>query len=67
VRDQLTGQPLIASVIIIGYPGGAITTTASGYYSVTLAEAITYTFQVNAIASGYLPRCDQWAAHGRSE
>ena len=56
VRDQLTGQPLIASVIVTGYPGGAITTTVTGYYSVTLAEGITYTFQVNAIAPGYLPQ-----------
>ena len=54
VRDQLTNHPLAANLTIDGYPGGSISTNpTTGFYSVTLAAGITYTFQVNASGSGY--------------
>ena len=54
VRDQLTNRPLAANLTIDGYPGGSISTNpTTGFYSVTLAAGITYTFQVNASGSGY--------------
>ncbi len=56
VRDQLTNRPLAANVNIGGYPGGSISTNpTTGFYSVTLAAGITYTFQVSASGPGYLP------------
>ncbi|CAG0954623.1 partial Zinc carboxypeptidase, partial [Planctomycetaceae bacterium] len=54
VSDRDTGQPLSATIQVDGYPDAPIQTNAStGYYSITLAEDIAYTFQVNAM--GYLP------------
>ncbi len=54
VKDATTGWPLYASIGIAGYPGGAIwNDPVSGFYSVTLAEGVTYTFNVRAWAPGY--------------
>jgi carboxypeptidase T len=54
VSDRESGQPLSATIQIDGYPYAPIhSNAATGYYSITLAEDITYTFQVNAV--GYLP------------
>jgi carboxypeptidase T len=56
VRDQLTNRPVASSLTIDGYPGGVINVNpATGNYSVTLAEGITYTFQVSASGPGYFP------------
>ena len=54
VSDRETGQPLSATIQIDGYPYAPVhSDAATGYYSITLAEDVTYTFQVNAV--GYLP------------
>jgi uncharacterized repeat protein (TIGR01451 family) len=56
IRDAMTGWPLYANLDIAGYPGGSIwNDPVTGYYSITLAEGITYTFNVNAGIPGYLP------------
>jgi PKD repeat protein len=56
VTDAATGWPLYARVEIAGYPGGTIwNDLVTGYYSVTLAEGLTYTFHVEAWVDGYLP------------
>ena len=56
VTDAATGWPLYASVEIAGYPGGTIwNDPVTGYYSVTLAEGLTYTFHVEAWVDGYNP------------
>ncbi|MCP4283126.1 MAG: carboxypeptidase regulatory-like domain-containing protein, partial [Gammaproteobacteria bacterium] len=56
VTDANTGWPLYANIDIDGYPGDPIwTDPVSGYYSITLPEGITYTFNVNAWVPGYLP------------
>lgn len=56
VTDTNTGWPLYASVDIDGYPGDPIwTDPVTGYYEVTLAEGITYTFDVEAWVPGYDP------------
>lgn len=55
VRDQTTSHPLAANLHIDGYPGDTINTNpTTGFYSVTLAAGITYTFQVNASGPGYV-------------
>jgi len=60
VTDGTTHWPLYAHVSISGDPinppvTGLWTDPATGYYSVTLAEGITYTFNVEAWVPGYLP------------
>ncbi|MCP4287874.1 MAG: S8 family serine peptidase, partial [Gammaproteobacteria bacterium] len=56
VYDANTYWPLYANIDIDGYPGDPIwTDPVSGYYSITLPEGITYTFNVNAWVPGYLP------------
>jgi len=62
VRDVNTGRPLSATITIRGDPvqppapyNQVWTNPATGYYSTTLAEAVAYTFDVDASASGYLP------------
>jgi uncharacterized repeat protein (TIGR01451 family) len=56
VRDAVTGWPLYAKLDIAGYPGGPIwNNPVTGYYSITLAEGITYTFNVDGGIPGYLP------------
>ena len=56
VTDAATGWPLYARIDINGYPGGTIwNDSVTGYYSVTLAEGLTYTFNVEAWVDGYLP------------
>lgn len=52
VTDGIAGWPLHASLIIDGYPGDPIwTDPLTGFYSVSLAEGVAYTFHV--AASGY--------------
>ncbi|UCC63814.1 MAG: carboxypeptidase regulatory-like domain-containing protein, partial [Anaerolineae bacterium] len=54
VTDTSTGWPLYASIDIDGYPGAPIwTDPQTGFYSVILAEGITYTFQVRDFWEGY--------------
>jgi subtilisin family serine protease len=54
VTDSTTGWPLYARVTIEGYPGGPVwSDPVTGYYSVTLAEGVTYTFDVEAWVPGY--------------
>ncbi len=60
VKDVIAGWPLYAHVTIEGNPfsppdgfNNLWTDPVTGYYSVTLAEGITYTFHVNAWVSGY--------------
>jgi uncharacterized repeat protein (TIGR01451 family) len=56
VTDLNTGWPLYASLDIDGYPGDPIwTDPVSGYYSISLPEGITFTFDVDAWVGGYLP------------
>ena len=58
VSDASTGWPLYASIDVSGsgYPGASIwTDPVTGYYSITLAAGITYTFSVNAWVPGYTP------------
>jgi hypothetical protein len=58
ITDANTGWPLYANIDISGgggYPGDSLwNDPVTGYYSVTLAEGITYTFNVNAWVDGYL-------------
>ncbi len=55
VTDAHTGWPLYARIDIDGYPDGPVwTNPVTGYYSVTLAENIPYTFHVSAWTLGYL-------------
>ena len=57
VKDGLTGWPLAAAIDIGGYPNSPIgTNPATGVYGLSLAEGITYTFNVNANVPGYLPQ-----------
>jgi N-acetylneuraminic acid mutarotase len=54
VKDATAGWPLYASLNISGYPASTIwNDPVTGFYSVTLAEGITYTFNVDAWAGGY--------------
>jgi hypothetical protein len=56
VRDALTHRPLSATLIISGYPYGAVATDPqTGAYQIALAEAVTYSFHVQANVPGYLP------------
>jgi len=56
VTDANTGWPLYAKITIGGYPGDPIwTDPATGAYSISLPEDITYTFDVQAYYPGYLP------------
>jgi len=56
VTDAYTGWPLYASIDIDGYPGDPIwTNPETGYYSISLPEGITYTFNVEAFVPGYEP------------
>ena len=56
VTDANTGWPLYARLQIAGYPYGPVwTDPVSGFYQVTLAAGITYTFHVSAWVDGYLP------------
>lgn len=55
VTDINTGWSLYASLDIDNYPGTVWTDPATGYYSVTLAAGIPYTFNVAAWTTGYLP------------
>jgi Zn-dependent M28 family amino/carboxypeptidase len=54
VQDALTHQPLSATISIAGYPDSPIATDASGAYQIALAEAVAYTFHVQANVPGYL-------------
>jgi murein tripeptide amidase MpaA len=57
VRDATTGWPLPATIDIGGYPNSPIVNNpATGFYSLSMAEGITYTFGVNATVPGYLPQ-----------
>ncbi|MCP4539523.1 MAG: PKD domain-containing protein [Chloroflexi bacterium] len=54
VTDLATGDPLWATIDISGDPFDPPTTTletdpATGYYSITLAEDVTYTFEASAL------------------
>lgn len=60
VTDDTTGWPLYAHITVRGDPlnppapyDDFWTDPATGYYSVTLSEDITYTFEVEAWSSGY--------------
>ncbi|RME09359.1 MAG: hypothetical protein D6802_12295 [Ardenticatenia bacterium] len=54
VRDARTGQPLYAQILIPQAPVGAVwTNPTTGFYSVTLAAQIAYTFEVHAWVDGY--------------
>ncbi|MBU1661291.1 MAG: carboxypeptidase-like regulatory domain-containing protein, partial [Chloroflexi bacterium] len=56
VTDVNTGWPLYANIDINGYPGDSIwSDPETGYYSISLPEGITYTFDVAAWVPGYLP------------
>jgi len=56
VTDATTGWPLYARIDIDGYPYSPVwTDPVSGYYNVTLAAGIAYTFHVSAWVNGYLP------------
>ncbi len=49
VTDSTTGWPLYARVTIEGYPGGPVwSDPVTGYYSITLVEGISYTFDVTS-------------------
>jgi len=55
VRDALTGWPLYARLSIAGWPGGTIwNDPATGFYSLTLASNVTFTFDVASEVAGYL-------------
>jgi hypothetical protein len=55
VTDALTGWPLYARIDIDGYPEGPVfTNPETGYYSVSLADGMIYTFHVNAWSGGYV-------------
>ncbi len=54
VRDARTGQPLYAEILIPQYPAGSVwTDPTTGFYSVTLAAHVTYTFEVRTWVDGY--------------
>jgi subtilisin family serine protease/PKD repeat protein len=54
VQDATTGWPLYARININGYPYSPIwNDPVSGFYSITLAADIAYTFDVSAWVSGY--------------
>ncbi len=56
ITDANTGWPLYARINISGYPGGSVwTDPVSGFYSVTLAGGIPYSFTVNTWLDGYNP------------
>ncbi len=62
VTDAVTGWPLYAHISITGDPVDPLapdnsvwTNPATGEYSLMLAEGVTYTFEVNAWAAGYIP------------
>ena len=62
VRDAVTGWPLYSHITLAGEPHNPPTPLTSfwtdpvsGFYSVTLAEGITYTLSAAAWAPGYLP------------
>jgi uncharacterized repeat protein (TIGR01451 family) len=56
VTDVNTGWPLYASIAIDGYPGDPVwTDPVTGYYSISLAEGVEYTFNVDAWVAGYMP------------
>ncbi len=62
VSDAATGWPLYARITVSGDPidppppfNTAWTGPATGQYSLTLAEGISYTLKVEAWAPGYLP------------
>jgi len=60
ISDANTGWPLYASITVDGNPIGPPEDTfwshpVTGYYSLTLAEGVTYTFDVNAWVAGYVP------------
>ncbi len=56
ITDANTGWPLYAEITIDGYPGDPIwTDPVTGYYTITLAEGITYTFDVATWLPGYQP------------
>ncbi len=52
IKDAVANWPLFASLAVTPYPGGTLwSDPVTGFYSVTLPEATTFTFNVNA--SGY--------------
>jgi len=56
VTDATTGWPLYATLSVSGsgYPGATIySDPLSGYYAITLADGVAYTFTVNAYVAGY--------------
>ncbi|CAG0936882.1 hypothetical protein TFLX_05778 [Thermoflexales bacterium] len=63
VTDAETGWPLYAHIIVHGDPfsppapnNEVWTDPVTGYYSVTLAENVTYTLEANAWVEGYLTK-----------
>ncbi len=55
IRDAMTQRPISAAITIDGYPYDPIATDLlNGYYSVALAEGVTYTFHIEANVAGYL-------------
>ncbi len=62
IRDGLTGWPLYAQLQISGNPidppspnDSIWNDPVSGFYSITLADGISYTFKTTAWISGYIP------------
>jgi len=66
VTDATTGWPVYANITVQGDPinppapyNDFWNDPITGYYSITLAEGITYTFNVEAWVPGYLPTIRQ--------
>jgi len=60
ISDANNGWPLYASITVDGDPIGPPEDTfwndpVTGYYSLTLVEGVTYTFDVNTWVTGYVP------------
>ena len=56
VTDAATGWPLYAQISIDGYPGDPLwTDPVTGAYNIGLVGGTSYTFDVTAWVSGYLP------------
>ena len=55
VTDAHTGWPLYANIFTHTSTGGFWNDPETGYYSVTLPENITFTFEITTWVKGYLP------------
>ena len=60
ISDTNNGWPLYASIAVEGDPvsppeGTLWNDPVTGYYSLTIVEGVTYTFNVNAWVAGYVP------------